>query len=224
MAPTTLTGADVVRRLEAAGVAAVLVVDDADYAVPVARALVAGGITAVELTLRTPAAVDAARAVLHDVPEMLVGIGTVLTPAQVRQAKELGAHFAMAPGLNARVVMAARDAGLFFTPGVATPSEVERAVELGCQVLKFFPAEAQGGIAYLKGLAAPYLHLGLRYIPLGGVTPANVETYLRERFVLAVGGSWLAPRQHIAARDWKGIEAAARAAVHQVNALRGALS
>lgn len=184
------------------GIVAVLVIDDAADAVPLARALLAGGVDVMELTLRTGAALDSLRAIRDQVPEMLAGIGTVLTPLQVRDAHEAGAAFAVAPGFNPRVVEAAKETGLPFAPGVFTPSDVEGALEFGCNVLKFFPAESGGGLGHLKSLAAPYAHLGLSYIPLGGVNPTNLPDYLGSPLVAAVGGSWLAKRESIAAKDW----------------------
>ena len=162
-----LFSATISQQLADTGVVAVLMIDDPADAVPVARALLAGGVNAMELTLRTPAALDALRAIRAGVPEMLAGIGTILTPEQVQDVAAAGAAFGVAPGVNRRVVMAATDLGLSFAPGVVTPSDVEAALELGCRLLKFFPAEPSGGLAYLKSLAAPFAHLGVRYVPLG---------------------------------------------------------
>lgn len=192
-------------RIERCGVIAVLVVDDARHAVPLARALLGGGVDAMELTLRTDAAVDALRMIREEVPEMLAGIGTILTPQQVHTVAEAGASFGVSPGVNPRVIAEAKRAGLPFAPGVATPSDAEAALELGCRELKFFPAEPSGGIGYLKSMAAPYLHLGVRFVPLGGVNTKNLATYLGESIVLAVGGSWLAPRDLIAGENWQAI-------------------
>ena len=208
-------------RLESAGVVAVLVVDDAKDGPPLARALIAGGIDAMELTLRTPAALDALRAIRAEVPEMLAGIGTVLYPAQVAEVFAAGAAFGVSPGINPRVVSEARRLSLSFAPGVATPSDVERALELGCRLLKFFPAEASGGLAYLRAMAPPYAHLGVKYMPLGGLSEKNMATYLAEPMVAALGGSWLAPRDLIRARDWAAVTVRAAAARAVVDAARG---
>jgi 2-dehydro-3-deoxyphosphogluconate aldolase/(4S)-4-hydroxy-2-oxoglutarate aldolase len=185
--------------------------------------LLDGGIDAMELTLRTPEAIKAVHAVCREVPQMLAGIGTILQPQQVRQVVEAGAAFGVAPGLNARTVQAAQEAGLPFAPGIATPSELERALELGCRDVKFFPAEPSGGLAYLKSIAAPYAHLGSKFIPLGGLTQQNIANYLADPVVLAVGGSWVATRDLIRAADWPAIReraAAARAAVDQLRQTR----
>ena len=201
-------------KISAAGVVAVLVVDDAGDAVPLARALLEGGVGVMELTLRTPAALDALREIRREVPEMLAGIGTVLATAQLTQALECGAAFGVAPGCNPRLLAAAREARFSFAPGVATPTDIEIAVEHGCRLLKLFPAGQLGGLAYLHAMAAPYAHLGLRYIPLGGLTTANAAEYLADPLIAAIGGSWMAPRDVITAQDWPAITAFAREAAH----------
>lgn len=195
-----------------AKVVAVLVIDDAQLAVPLARALLRGGIGVMELTLRTEAALPALRAIVAEVPDMLAGIGTVLTPDQVDQAQAAGAAFAVSPGLNSKVVEHARRKGLPFAPGIMTPSDIERALELGCRTLKFFPSESSGGLKHLASMAAPYLHLGLDFIPLGGLNAMNMTDYLRSPLISAIGGSWIAKRHLINNRDWTAIEANAREA------------
>ncbi len=209
-------------RIEQVGVVAVLVIDRAQDAVPLAQALLRGGIGAMELTLRTSAALEALQRVVAEVPEMLPGIGTILTPEQVRQAAEAGAAFGVAPGLNRRVVEAAQQCGLPFSPGIATPSDLEAALELGCRDVKFFPAEPSGGLSYLKSIAAPYAHLGVRFIPLGGLNVDNVASYLESPLVMAVGGSWLAPRDLIHDQNWTAITERARQASAIVQRVRQA--
>jgi 2-dehydro-3-deoxyphosphogluconate aldolase / (4S)-4-hydroxy-2-oxoglutarate aldolase len=199
-------------QIEAGKLIAVLVIDRAEDAVPLARALLAGGVDMMELTLRTDAALDALRSIVAEVPEMTAGIGTILTPDQVAQAKEAGAVFGVAPGTNPRVMAAALDAGLSFAPGIATPSDIEQALEFGCRLLKFFPSEPSGGLPFLKSMAAPYAHVGLRFIPLGGLSVKNMGAYLNDPLIAAIGGSWIAPRDLIKARDWAAIEENARAA------------
>lgn len=211
---------ELTEQLEAAGVVAVLMIDDVETAVPLAQALLSGGVTAMELTLRTPVALDALRAIRRDVPEMLAGIGTILTPDQVTETVAAGGTFGVSPGLNPRVVKAAQAAGLPFAPGVCTPSDVEAALELGCRSLKFFPCEPSGGLPYLKSMAAPFAHLGVRFIPLGGVNAENMATYLSSEQILAVGGSWLAPKPLIKNRDFKAIEAQAAEAKAVVDSIR----
>lgn len=193
-------------------VVAVLIVDDASDAVPLAQALVAGGVKSIELTLRTDAAIDALAAIKKGVPEMNAGVGTVIFQEQVRKIVDAGADFAVAPGFSRPVVEAALTLGLPFAPGIATPSDIEAAVPLGFRVLKFYPAEPMGGLAYLKAMTAPYNHLGLSFVPLGGVNTDNLHDYLRSPLIAAVGGSWIAKRDLIRAKDWKTIEENARQA------------
>ncbi len=207
-------------HMERVGAVAVLVVEQVEHAVPLAKALLAGGIDVIELTLRTPAAIDCVKEIRQHVPEMLVGIGTVLTPAQVDQIVEAGASFGVAPGLNRRVVERAQDRGLPFAPGIMTPSDIEAALELGCRELKFFPAESSGGLKQLVSMKAPYAHLGLKFIPLGGLNKQNMASYLEERDVLAIGGSWIAKAALIREQQWDTITAAAAEAGQIVRSIR----
>ncbi len=209
------------KRIVRSGVIAVLVIDREEDAVPLARALLAGGVDAMELTLRTPAALGALRAIRQGVPDMLAGIGTILQPEQVDAAVDAGAAFGVSPGTNPRVLARARERGLPFAPGIATPSDVEQALEFGCRLLKFFPAESLGGLKYLKDLAAPYLHLGVKFVPLGGVNTGNLKAYLADPLIAAVGGSWLAPRDVIQKKDWAAITQTAREASGLVQQVRG---
>ena len=215
---------DLQQTIEARGVVAVLVVDDVKHAVPVARALLRGGISAMELTLRTPVALECIRAIRQEVPEMLAGVGTVIEPRQVADVVRAGGAFAVAPGCNPRIIAAAIEAGLPFAPGIVTPSDIELALEAGCRLLKYFPAEPSGGLAYLNSLAAPYAHLRLRYLPLGGLNAKNMRAYLENPHVAALGGSWLAPRELIAPERWDDIAANAQAAAEAVRAVRASSS
>jgi 2-dehydro-3-deoxyphosphogluconate aldolase/(4S)-4-hydroxy-2-oxoglutarate aldolase len=180
-------------------------IDRAEDAVPLAQALLAGGVDSIELTLRTPAAFECLRRIRAEVPTMTIGVGTILTPQQVNEAKDAGASFGVAPGMNPRVVAEAQRIGLPFAPGVCTPTDIELAIEAGCRLLKFFPSEPCGGLPYLRTISAPFLHLGVQFIPLGGVGPGNAAQYLQEPSVLALGGSWLAPKDLIAKADWAAI-------------------
>ena len=209
------------QRLHRSGVIAVLVIDAADDAVPVARALLAGGVDCIELTLRTPVAMAALRCIRAEVPELVVGVGTILTPQQVNEVQAAGAAFGVAPGMNPRVVAEAQRVGLPFAPGICTPTDIELALEQDCRLLKFFPAEPCGGLAYLRAIAAPYAHRGVKYIPLGGVSADNAEVYLKEPSVHALGGSWLAPRELIQRQDWPAITAHASTAAAIVRRVRG---
>ena len=210
----------VMARMQRTGVLAVLVVDRVEDAVPLARALLAGGVDIMELTLRTPVAVEALRRIVAEVPEMLAGMGTVLTPEQVQEVKAAGAAFGVAPGMNPRVVRAAAEAGLPFAPGVVTPTDIEQAVECGCRLLKFFPAETSGGLKHLKYMAAPFAHLDVRFIPLGGLDLTNLEKYLSDPLIQAVGGSWLAPRELIKQQDWQQVTDNALQATQLVQRIR----
>ncbi|MEO0447521.1 MAG: bifunctional 4-hydroxy-2-oxoglutarate aldolase/2-dehydro-3-deoxy-phosphogluconate aldolase [Verrucomicrobiota bacterium] len=198
-------GSSIFSSIEEASVLAVVSIPTVDAAVPLAEALLEGGVKGMELTLRTPAALEGLARVCSEVPEMLVGAGTVLTPQQVEAVREAGASFAVAPGTNPRVIAAAREIDLPFAPGICTPTDIEMALEEDCQVMKFFPSEPTGGLSYLRNIAAPFTHLGVKFIPLGGVNPGNAEAYLSESMILAIGGSWLAPPQAIAEQDWTGI-------------------
>ena len=215
-----LSQQELVDRIHESGVVAVLVIDEVADAVPLAQALLSGGITAMELTLRTPAALHALRAIRRDAPKMTAGIGTILTTKQVQQVSELDAAFGVAPGTNVRVIKAARKLGLPFAPGVSTPTDIEQALECGCRLLKFFPAEESGGLKYLKSIAAPYAHLQIRFIPLGGLNAGHINDYLNEPSVIALGGSWIAPRELIRRRDWDTIGHNSLIASQQVKRLR----
>lgn len=199
--------------LQKSAVIAVLVIDSVEKAEPLATALLEGGVDAMELTLRTPAALDALRVIRRKVPEMLAGIGTILTPDQVQQVIDADGSFGVSPGMSPRVVEAALNAKLPFAPGIATPSDIERALEYDRKLLKFFPAGPSGGLPYLQSIAAPYQHLGLQYVPLGGVSAENCDTYLKSPLIAAIGGSWLAPRDLIAEGKWDVITARAREAI-----------
>lgn len=207
-------------QLHHTGVIAVLMIDRAEDAAPLARALLAGGVNTIELTLRTDAALEALRRIRAEVPEMTAGVGTILTPKQANDAKEAGASFGVAPGMNPRVIAEAIRIGLPFAPGVCTPTDIELAVEAGCRVLKLFPSEPCGGLAYLRSISAPFAHLGVEFIPLGGVSAANAANYLREPSVLALGGSWLAPKDIIAKGGWDVITSLSREATDIVKQVR----
>ncbi|MBF9058989.1 bifunctional 4-hydroxy-2-oxoglutarate aldolase/2-dehydro-3-deoxy-phosphogluconate aldolase [Rhodobacterales bacterium HKCCSP123] len=187
----------------------VLVIGDAARAAPLAEALVAGGLPALEVTLRTPAALDAIRA-MADVTGGIVGAGTLLTPEDVRAAKAAGAVFGVSPGATPRLIEACIAEELPLLPGAATATEVMTLFEQGYDMLKFFPAEAAGGAAALKAIGAPIPQVS--FCPTGGVSPANAMSYLSLPNVICAGGSWVAPSDLVAAGDWAGIEALARAA------------
>lgn len=202
------------------GVVPVIAIDSPADAVPLADALLAGGLPVAEITFRTAAAAEVLRTLKRDRPMLRLGAGTVLTVEQTRLAKECGATFALAPGFNRAVVEEAQRLDLPFAPGVMTPSEIEGALELGLSVLKFFPAGDAGGPRMLNSLSGPYAHTGVRFIPTGGVSLDNLKDYLRVKTVLAVGGTWIARREDIAAGNWDIIRDNCRKAVERVKELR----
>ncbi len=191
----------------AAPIIPVLIVEDVAHAAPLARALVAGGLPALEVTLRTPAALDVIAA-MAKVPGGIAGAGTLLTPEDVKAAKAAGAKFGVSPGATDALLEAAEAHDLPLLPGAATASEAMRLLARGYSVQKFFPAEAAGGVAYLKALASPLPQV--RFCPTGGVSPSNAASYLGLPNVLCAGGSWVAPKDKVQAGDWAGIEALAR--------------
>lgn len=172
-----------------AGIIPVIKLERVEDAVPLARALLEGGIPVAEVTFRTEAAAAGIAAIRRELPQMLVGAGTVLTTEQAAAAIESGAQFVVAPGSNGRVIEGVLAAGIPMIPGVATPSEIEAALERGLRVLKLFPAEVLGGIAMLKALAGPYPQV--QFVPTGGISASNLKSYLQQKNVLAVGGSWM---------------------------------
>ncbi|WP_328746860.1 bifunctional 4-hydroxy-2-oxoglutarate aldolase/2-dehydro-3-deoxy-phosphogluconate aldolase [Streptomyces sp. NBC_00285] len=196
--------------LDIAPVVPVVVLIDAADAVPLARALVSGGLPAIEVTLRTPAALDAVRAIADEVPDAVVGAGTVLTPDQVGDCVAAGARFLVSPGWTDVLLAALRESGLPFLPGVSTTSEVVALLERGVTEMKFFPAEAAGGTAYLTSLAGPLPQA--RFCPTGGIGPGNAPEYLSLPNVGCVGGTWMLPADAVASRDWGRVEALAREA------------
>ena len=191
----------------------VAVIDRVEDAVPLAGALLAAGLDVIEVTFRTAAAPEAIRAIAQAHPGMLVGAGTLLEISQVKQARAAGAKFGVAPGLNATTVKASLDLGMPFVPGVATASEVECALALGCKIQKLFPADVLGGVRFLKALAGPYGHTGVKFIPLGGINAQNMAEYLALPIVAAIGGSWILDKKLIAEKKWAEITALTKAAL-----------
>lgn len=200
-------------RLAAKRIVPVVVLDDANDALPLAEALLEGGLDLMEITFRTAAAEECLRRIGSRFPEILLGAGTLLGADQVRRARDAGAVFGLAPGLNPAVVAAARECGLAFSPGVMTPGEVEQALALDCKVLKFFPAGVAGGPAMLKALAGPYGHTGVRFIPTGGITASNVTDYLKLPVVAAAGGSWMVEKALVAEGRWDEVTRLTREAL-----------
>ena len=196
---------DVLSRLASSIVVPVVVIEDAKDAVPTANAMAAGGVDVMEITLRTPAALDAIKAVAEHCPDVLVGAGTVLNLEQCKKAVEAGARFIVSPGIDAAVVSWCIENGIAVTPGCVTPTEITLAVNLGLRVVKFFPANVYGGLNAMKNLSAPFV--GVKFMPTGGVNAANIKEYADAPFIHAVGGSWVCPKADIAAGNWERITA-----------------
>ena len=195
------------------GIIALLELESEKNAIPAARALLDGGVTVIEILLRTPAAIPSISLITKEFPQICVGVGTIIQAGQVTLVKkEAGVRFGVSPGLNPDIIREAIAADFPFAPGIATPSELEQAISLGCRVVKFFPAEGMGGINYLKSINGPYNHLGIKYIPLGGVSQENLASYAKFDPVLAIGGSWIASKELINAENWKEITKRAREA------------
>lgn len=211
----------VFERVAAIGVVPVIAIEEVAHAVPLADALLEGGLGVAEITFRTGAAAEV-MAVLRDRrPELLTGAGTILTGDQVQSAAAAGATFGLAPGFDPEIVAAAQAAGLPFAPGIMTPSDISLAAARGCRLMKFFPAVPAGGPSMLKNINAPFAHLGLRFIPTGGVTLDTIKDWLALPEIAAVGGTWIAKAADMRSGDWQGIATRARAAVARVQEIRG---
>jgi 2-dehydro-3-deoxyphosphogluconate aldolase/(4S)-4-hydroxy-2-oxoglutarate aldolase len=217
-APKTVpSGEDVLARLRRVRIVPVIVIDDPDDAVPLAGALTAGGLSCVEITFRTARALEALRRITGEVPDVFAGAGTVLTPRQAADARAAGAQFIVAPGFSPAVVDWCQEHDVPVYPGVCTPTEIEMALGKGLSVVKFFPAEPIGGLPYLKAIAAPYP--ALQFVPTGGINLQNLAGYLGFRRVVACGGSWMAPMEWIASKQFDRIRDEARHAATMVSDL-----
>jgi len=200
-------------RILAKRIVPVVVLERVESAEPLAEALLAGGLDIMEITFRTAAAEGAIQRIAARFPEILLGAGTLLEKDQVQRARDAGAVFGLAPGLNPHIIATAGILGLQFAPGVMTPSEVELALSLGCKLLKFFPAEVAGGVTMLKALAGPYAHTGVKFIPTGGVSSGNLASYLKLPVVAAIGGSWMVDKQLVNDGNWAEITRLTREAL-----------
>ncbi len=187
----------------------VIVIDDLDHAVPLAKALVAGGVKLLEVTMRTPAALAAIERISAQVPDAIVGVGTVTQAQHIQQAYDAGAQFALSPGISDPLITQAQTLKLPFMPGVMTPSDIMLGLEAGLTQFKFFPAQQAGGTAMLKAFAGPFPQV--RFCPTGGISQDNAQEYLALNNVMAVGGSWLCAKDLVHAKDWAAIEALANA-------------
>ena len=213
---------DLFVQASAYGVMPVVAIEDARHAVALADALTAGGLPVAEITFRTAAAAEAMQILGAERPDFLVGAGTILDTASLEAAQASGAKFGLAPGFDPEIVDAAHGMGFAFAPGVMTPSEVSAAVRRGCRLMKFFPAGTIGGPTALDGISAPFAHLGLRFIPTGGVSEANMGDWLKLKAVATVGGTWIARTDDIRSERWSDITSKAKSAVEAAKRLRPA--
>ena len=212
---------DIVETLGKAGVIPVIVIEKEEQAVPLANALVKGGLPVLEVTFRTKAAAAAIAAIRREVPDAIVGAGTVLTVEMLKAAKAAGAVFGVAPGFDPVVIDAAKAEGLPFCPGIATASELSQALTAGCRMVKFFPAEAAGGVKMIKNLLGAFRFTGVKFMPTGGVNLSNVGDYLAVPEIVCCGGTWIVPKDALAAGDWAAIGRLAADASALVRRLRG---
>ena len=208
-----------VEQVAACGVVPVVVLDDAEQAVPTAKALLAGGINTMEITFRTAAAKASIAKVASEVPEMIVGAGTVINAQQLHDAVEAGAKFIVSPGSDEAIIAEAMKLNVPITPGVVTPSEIMLGLRLGVKVFKFFPAESFGGLKTIKALCGPFPQI--RFIPTGGINQNNAAEYFKNPKIVAVGGSWMVTRDMVAAGDFDAIAAKSRAATDLFKEIRG---
>ena len=208
---------DMIETLGRAKVIPVIVIEREEQAVPLAKALVKGGLPVLEVTFRTSAAAGAIAAIRREVPEAVVGAGTILTVEQLKAAKAAGAVFGVAPGFDPLVVAAAKAEGLPFCPGVATASELSQALSAGCRMVKFFPAEAAGGVKMIKNLLGAFRFTGVKFMPTGGVNASNLADYLSVPEIICCGGTWIVPKDALAAGDWARIEQLAADALKLVS-------
>ena len=212
---------DVVDTLKKAGIIPVIVIEDEEKAVPLAQALVKGGLPVLEVTFRTKAAAGSIARIKAEVPGAILGAGTLLTPQMVKDAKAAGAVFGVAPGFDPAVLAAAKEVGLPMVPGIATASELSQALTAGVPMVKFFPAEAAGGVKMIKNLLGAFRFTGVKFMPTGGINLANVRDYLAVPEIVACGGTWIVPKDALAAGDYAAIEKLAADASALVREVRG---
>lgn len=209
---------NILKQLEQYGIIPVVVLNNKDDAQPLAKALCEGGLSCAEVTFRTNAAKESIRIMSREFPDMLIGAGTILTTSQVDSAVAAGAKFIVSPGFNPKIVSYCLEKNIPIIPGVVTPSEMEQAIEMGLDVVKFFPAEASGGLSMLQAVCAPYTTL--KFMPTGGINPQNIQEYLKYDRILACGGSWMVKSSLIETGDFDTISALTKDAVQIVSEIR----
>jgi len=198
----------------------VIAIDDVAHALPLADALIAGGLPVAEITFRSAVAAEVIRTIARERPQMIVGAGTVLSQETLDQAKACGARFGVAPGLNPRVVQHALASGFPFIPGISNATDIEAALELGCKLLKFFPAEVAGGAKMVSALSAPYQHTGVKFMPTGGLTLEKLDDYFQIKTVMVCGGTWIAKKEDMVAGRWDVITAHCKALAEHFSKLK----
>jgi len=212
---------EMMEKLREHGVIPVIAIESPEAALPMADALIEGGLAVAEITFRTEAAAEVIKVLKKERPELLLGAGTILSVENMLKAQEYGAEFGVSPGLNPAIVKKAKETGFSFFPGVMTPSEIDEGLSFGIKLLKYFPSEASGGIKMLKAVSAPYAHLGVQFIPTGGINMSNLEEYLSLPQVLVVGGTWIAKKDVLSSGKWDQIRENAAKAVEVVKRIRG---
>jgi 2-dehydro-3-deoxyphosphogluconate aldolase/(4S)-4-hydroxy-2-oxoglutarate aldolase len=212
---------EIVEKLGSYGVIPAIIIQSSEDAVPLADALLEGGLPLIEITFRTEAAAEVIIALKEKRPELLIAAGTILSVEHLILAKECGAEFGFSPGLNPEIIKKAEEMNFFFIPGVMTPSEVEQGLSFGKRIMKFYPTVPSGGLPMLRAIAAPYIHLGLRFTPTGGINMQNIKEYLAYNEILAVGGTWIANKDLITQKKWDEIKENAKVAREAVLDIRG---
>jgi len=211
---------EIFNKLSNYGVIPVIAIDSVESALPIADALIEGGLPVAEITFRTDAAVAVMSRLSQKRPELILGAGTVLNSENMQKAKDCGAVFAVAPGLNPEVAKKAMEIKMPFVPGINNPTDIEAALSLGFKTLKFFPAEASGGINYLKAITEPYKHTGVKFMPTGGINTGNLSDYLQLPVVLACGGTWILKNEDMLAENWDVIIKRCREVTKIVNGVK----
>jgi 2-dehydro-3-deoxyphosphogluconate aldolase/(4S)-4-hydroxy-2-oxoglutarate aldolase len=209
-------------KFEKAGIIPVIVIEDVEKAIPLAKALVAGGLDVLEVTFRTSCAAEAISLMKKEVPEATLAAGTILTREQLLAAQKAGAVACVAPGFDPEIVKTANEIGMPFCPGVATASELSQALSLGCKMVKFFPAESAGGVKYIKDLLGAFRWTGVKFMPTGGVKASNVSDYLSVPEIVCCGGTWIVPRDALANGDYEKITSLAKEASDLVKSIKNA--
>tara|TARA_B110000438_G_scaffold299005_1_gene348321 strand:+ start:1583 stop:2239 length:657 start_codon:yes stop_codon:yes gene_type:complete len=211
---------EIVKKIKKAAVIPVIEIDSVEDAIPLANALLEGGINIVEITLRSSKAIKCAEKIIKNIESISVGVGTLISADQVTSAIDIGVDFAFSPGCNPKIINLSIKENLLFIPGISTPTEIEIAYDNGCDILKYFHSESNGGLTYLKNIYKPYNHLNLKFIPTGGVNLSNCLNYINTDFVLAIGSGWIAPKELIRSKNWNLITSNARNFLNKIKKIK----